>query len=459
MRFLRVIPLSVWALLAGELVLVISVYLLATAVMSPVDAWVWLTVGDGLLRVTLMAFGVLFGLYMLDLYTHIQVSSISTMFQQTCLVVGVAFLFQASLSYLAPPLILPRWIMMAGSLALLVVLPAWRWLYSRTILASNADERVLLVGTNDLVVDIARELQFRPEMGLEVVGYVEDVPEPRLAGLSHLGNLPEMCEIAARLKPDRIVVGLRDMGEKMPANKLLHLGYEGFRIEDAETTFEALHGRVSLGHVRPHQLIFTRNVGPQPLLINLQSIYSFVLAALGVIIFSPVMVVVAILVKVTSPGPVFYRQVRVGLRGRHFSILKFRSMRQDAERTSGAVWAAKDDPRVTRLGKWLRKLRLDELPQLFNVLRGDMAIVGPRPERPEFVEELSLSVPFYRQRLTVRPGITGWAQINYRYGDTAADAITKLEYDLYYIKYLTPALDFYIMFHTVKIMLLARGAQ
>jgi lipopolysaccharide/colanic/teichoic acid biosynthesis glycosyltransferase len=164
-------------------------------------------------------------------------------------------------------------------------------------------------------------------------------------------------------------------------------------------------------------------------------------------------------VKGTSPGPVFYRQRRVGMEGKVFTVYKFRSMYVDAEARTGAVWASKDDPRITPLGRWLRKLRLDELPQFWNVVKGDMAIVGPRPERPEFVEMLAQQIPYYRQRLAVRPGITGWAQINHKYGDTELDAMIKLEYDLYYIKNLSPALDFYIIFHTIKVMLLSRGAQ
>jgi len=169
--------------------------------------------------------------------------------------------------------------------------------------------------------------------------------------------------------------------------------------------------------------------------------------------------VVAAAVRLTSPGPVLYRQTRVGLQGAPFVVYKFRSMRTDAEAETGAVWASKDDPRVTWLGKYLRRFRLDEMPQLFNVLRGDMAIVGPRPERPEFVRTLSEKIPFYAHRHCVKPGITGWAQINHKYGDTLEDTITKLEYDLYYIKNISPSLDGYIIFHTAKVMLLSRGAQ
>ena len=171
------------------------------------------------------------------------------------------------------------------------------------------------------------------------------------------------------------------------------------------------------------------------------------------------MILVAIAVAVTSRGPVLFRQTRVGLNGDLFTIYKFRSMRVDAEAKTGAVWATKNDPRVTPIGKYLRILRLDELPQIINVLRGEMAIVGPRPERPEFVQTLSEVIPFYRQRHAVKPGITGWAQINYKYGETMDDAIVKLEYDLYYIKNLSLSLDMYIIFNTVKAMLVEQSGQ
>jgi exopolysaccharide biosynthesis polyprenyl glycosylphosphotransferase len=190
-----------------------------------------------------------------------------------------------------------------------------------------------------------------------------------------------------------------------------------------------------------------------------QSFYSFGIAALATVIISPIMLVVAILVRLSSPGPALFRQQRVGKNGVIFTVYKFRSMYCDAEATSGAVWAKKDDPRTTPVGKWLRRWRLDELPQLFNVLKGNMSIVGPRPERPEFVTELEQRIPYYRQRHCIKPGITGWAQINQKYGDTLEDTNTKLEYDLYYIKNVSPALDAIIMFHTAKVMLLSRGSR
>jgi exopolysaccharide biosynthesis polyprenyl glycosylphosphotransferase len=190
-----------------------------------------------------------------------------------------------------------------------------------------------------------------------------------------------------------------------------------------------------------------------------QTISNRLLSAIGVVVASPIMLLTALAVRISSPGPILYRQVRVGLDGELFTLYKFRSMRADAEAETGAVWASKDDPRITKVGKIIRKLRFDELPQLVNGLIGNMSIVGPRPERPEFVHSLSEKIPYYRQRHCVRPGITGWAQINYKYGDTLEDTITKLEYDLYYIKNMSFRLDTYIIFHTVKAMLLSRGAQ
>jgi exopolysaccharide biosynthesis polyprenyl glycosylphosphotransferase len=191
----------------------------------------------------------------------------------------------------------------------------------------------------------------------------------------------------------------------------------------------------------------------------LQSLYSWTFSLVLAVITLPVMLITALLIKLTSPGPVLLRQIRTGLHGAPFKLYKFRSMYQDAEMHTGAVWSKKGDPRITPLGRRLRRLRIDELPQLFNVLRGEMSLVGPRPERPEFVELLQAQIPYYPQRHCVKPGITGWAQINHKYTDTVDDAIVKLEYDLYYIKNMATSLDLYILFHTFKTMLLGRGAQ
>jgi exopolysaccharide biosynthesis polyprenyl glycosylphosphotransferase len=210
---------------------------------------------------------------------------------------------------------------------------------------------------------------------------------------------------------------------------------------------------------RPSQLIFSEELGPRAGSANFQAVYCFIFAVVLLVLTSPLMLLVALAVRLTSPGPILLRQKRVGRGDKIFTVYKFRSMYADAEARTGAVWATRNDPRITPMGRIIRRVRLDELPQLFNVLKGEMAIAGPRPERPEFVKTLSETIPYYRQRHCVKPGITGWAQINYKYGDTIEDTIAKLEYDLYYIKNMSMWLDAYIFFHTVKTMLLTRGAQ
>jgi exopolysaccharide biosynthesis polyprenyl glycosylphosphotransferase len=241
--------------------------------------------------------------------------------------------------------------------------------------------------------------------------------------------------------------------------ELLDIRFGGIVIEDAADTYETALRRVCSRKIQPSQLIFSSALSPRSHALAIQNVYSLSIAVLGLVCLAPLMLLTALVVKLSSTGPVLYRQRRVGKDGKIFTVYKFRSMYTDAEARTGAVWATRDDPRITQAGKWLRRLRLDEVPQLWNVVKGEMSIVGPRPERPEFVEVLSAQIPYYRQRLAVKPGITGWAQINHKYGDTELDALIKLEYDLYYIKNLAAALDFYIIFHTVKVMLLSRGAQ
>jgi exopolysaccharide biosynthesis polyprenyl glycosylphosphotransferase len=246
---------------------------------------------------------------------------------------------------------------------------------------------------------------------------------------------------------------------RTPVSELLELRFAGHIIEEAASTYEKVCGRVCLKELRPSQLIYSGELGPRRASVFYQTAINVVMAAIGVMAATPIMLLTALAVRLTSAGPVLYRQVRVGLDGRPFTLYKFRSMRADAEAETGAVWASKDDPRVTPFGRIIRKLRIDEIPQLFNVLKGEMSVVGPRPERPEMVQSLSEKIPYYRHRHCVRPGITGWAQVNYKYGDTLEDVIRKLEYDLYYIKHMSLSLDNYIIFLTIKATLLSRGAQ
>jgi sugar transferase (PEP-CTERM system associated) len=309
--------------------------------------------------------------------------------------------------------------------------------------------------------DIVSHVQEHPDKGLQVIGLVDESGsvEAEVPGAKYLGGFASLRAIVAATRPSRIVVGMSERRNRMPVADLLALRFDGNFIEEAPTTFEKLCGRVSLKDLRPSLLIYSGGLSQRRHAIFYQTVTNVIVAAVGIVIAFPLMVVTALAVRFSSAGPVLYQQVRVGMDGQPFTLYKFRSMCVNAEVGTGAVWASRDDPRVTAVGRIIRKIRFDELPQLFNVLKGEMAIVGPRPERPEFVKTLAEVIPYYQQRHSVRPGITGWAQINYKYGDTLEDTMVKLEYDLYYIKNMSPSLDCYIIFHTLKAMLLSRGSQ
>jgi sugar transferase (PEP-CTERM system associated) len=254
-------------------------------------------------------------------------------------------------------------------------------------------------------------------------------------------------------------VSLADARGTLPMDKLLEMRLDGVAFDHMATVYEEYTGKIAIENLRPSWLIFSGGFRKGRLLQTGKRLLDLAAALIGVILALPLMILVALAVRLDSPGPVLYRQQRVGQHGRLFNLFKFRSMRQDAEAKTGAVWCAEQDPRITRIGRFIRKARLDEIPQLWNVLRGDMSLVGPRPERPEFVESLAREIPFYGQRHTVKPGLTGWAQVSYSYAGSVGGTMEKLQYDLFYIKNLSLPLDLFIMFCTAKIVLLGKGAR
>jgi exopolysaccharide biosynthesis polyprenyl glycosylphosphotransferase len=233
----------------------------------------------------------------------------------------------------------------------------------------------------------------------------------------------------------------------------------GVLFDHLPTVYEEFTGKIALENLRPSWLIFSEGFRKTRVLLATKRAVDITGALAGLLLASPLLAITAALVKLTSPGPALYHQKRVGLHGREFTVHKFRSMRQDAEAGTGAVWATAGDARVTAVGKFIRRTRLDEIPQLWNVLIGDMSMVGPRPERPEFVGQLTDQIPFYGLRHSVRPGVTGWAQVRYTYGASVEDAMEKLQFDLFYIKHMTIAFDLFVLLSTVKTVILRRGAQ
>jgi sugar transferase (PEP-CTERM system associated) len=465
-RLFRVfIPASVIGLVISEVLISYFCYAGASIILSELinpdfSPVVFFQNDGGIYRIGLAVAVTVASLYFQDLYAQFRVKSLTLLMQQLCMAIGGSFLIQAFLTYLKKPeWAIPKWMMIFGSLLILILIPAWRLFYGSVVLKAIGTRRVLFLGTSSIIREIAAHLADHPELGMSNLGFVDNDPAPDLPGGTVLGTIEDLAGIARDLKPDLVVVGMTERREELPVNDMLHLRFSGIHFEEAPVTFEATFGRILTRQLRPSRLIFSGELGPGKRSLFWHTIYSLILALILTAIFAPVMAVVAVLVKLTSRGPVFHRQARVGLNDSTFTVYKFRSMYADAEAGTGPVWARKDDPRITPVGRWLRRLRLDELPQLLNVLRGEMSLVGPRPERPEFVTALSAKIPFYGYRHCVKPGITGWAQINYKYGDTMEDAIVKLEYDLYYIKNLALSLDTFIIFHTLKVMLFSGMAQ
>jgi exopolysaccharide biosynthesis polyprenyl glycosylphosphotransferase len=451
-RLFRVfVPSSVLALLVIDILLMTSSFILTTYLVMQVDPIPYLLYDRGLVRILVMVLTILIGLHLQDLYSHLHVQSRIVLLQELCVAVGWAFLLQGLISYLDPDLKAPMQVILWGSLLTLVVMLLWRVFFSAHALEILGRDRLLLVGGSPLLEDIGRHVGEHPELGFVVAGYVRDSQktDSALPGGDVLGPIASLREAVETARPDRIVVGLSGRGLHTPIVQLLELRFAGYAVEEAASAYERIRGRVCLQALRPSQLMESGEFGPRPQHVMYQSLWNVSLAAIGIAVSAPIMAAAALAVKLSSPGPVLNRQMRAGLHDTVFTLYKFRSTRTDAA----------DGPRLTRAGRIIRQLRIDDLPQLFNVLKGDMSLVGPRPERPEFVATLSGYIPFYRQRQCVRPGIIGWAQMNFTLQGELLDPAAKLERDLYYIKNMSLGMDTFIMFHAVKSLVLSRGSQ
>jgi sugar transferase (PEP-CTERM system associated) len=322
-------------------------------------------------------------------------------------------------------------------------------------------KRLLFLGTGQLALDLCQVIRSQNRWLINIVGFLDGKPErveERRVNPGIIGTYDQLAQLVEQHHVDTIVVCLEDRRSILPVQSLLDCKAMGLDILDGHYLFEEASGRLSIDSLRPSALIFSTGFRRRVTSLVSKRLLDVVVSAVGLVALIPLFALIAALIRMDSRGPVFYRQVRVGLRGRPYMIWKFRSMRQDAEK-SGPRWAQANDPRISRVGWWLRKTRIDEFPQLVNVLRGEMSLVGPRPERPVFVQDLRTIIPYYDIRHTVRPGVTGWAQVKFRYGASQEDAHTKLQYDLYYVKNLSLFLDLKILIHTIRVMMLGVGAQ
>jgi sugar transferase (PEP-CTERM system associated) len=319
-------------------------------------------------------------------------------------------------------------------------------------------QNIVILGAGTLASTVAREIGARHDLKWNLLGFVQDASAPSgqtrgLANLPLVGHWTDLEALALKNRVARIIVALEDRRGILPTAALVKLRVRGVVVEDAHSAISSLTGRVWLSTVRPSWFVFSDGFYRSPLTALIKRAIDICCGVLGFSLSLPLMLLVALAVRLDSRGPVLYRQIRVGWKGDAFEILKFRSMRLDAETHKGAQWATVNDPRVTRIGKFLRKFRLDELPQFINVIRGDMSFVGPRPERPSFVAALREEIPYYDERHSVRPGLTGWAQVQYPYGASVDDAYRKLEYDLFYLKNMSLFFDCAIIFQTIRIVL------
>jgi sugar transferase (PEP-CTERM system associated) len=321
--------------------------------------------------------------------------------------------------------------------------------------ATGGPNKVLLVGNGVLALQMEELLEQTPNR-FELVGKIE-YPGPN--NIAKAEDAQDIFETAKRLGANKLVISLTERRGVFPLQDVLNCKLSGIEVLDSPTLFERITGKLLIESITPSWFIFCHGFRVTPGLRTVKRTIDVLLSLFGLVMFAPFGLFVALAIKLESPGPIFFRQIRVGEGDRHFNLFKFRSMCKDAEKHSGAVWAQKNDCRVTRLGKILRKTRIDEIPQLFNVLRGDMSLVGPRPERPEFVATLKERIPYYSERHFVKPGVSGWAQVRYPYGASVEDAVEKLRYDLYYIKNISIVLDFKIIFKTLAVMLFCRGGR
>ena len=380
---------------------------------------------------------------------------------------GAASVILAILYYWLPDLGLGRGVFALATVLIIGLVAGWRIAFEWLSLRGQPTERLLIVGTGVAAVSLAHELfERRSELAVEIVGFVDSDPARVGTSLGDFGRPPHIIGVVKDIpsivrgrRVDRVIVSLADARGKLNMDELLAMKMnDGVRFDHLASVYEEYTGKIAVENLRPSWMIFSDGFRKSDRTEAIKRLSDIVLASIGLLLASPLMLGVWIAMRVSSSGPAVYHQVRTGKDGVPFTIHKFRSMRVDAEATSGAVWATENDPRVTKLGRFLRRTRLDELPQLWNVLRGDMSFVGPRPERPEFIAELSRQIPFYGQRHVVRPGLTGWAQVRHGYGSSVNAAQEKLQYDLFYIKHMSIAFDLYIVLETVKTVLVRGGS-
>ncbi len=406
-------------------------------------------------------------IYYNDLYDMQVTNTYSELSIRLFQALGVAAFFLAGVYFLFPVFIIGHGIFLVSTGFVLLLVVLWRFGYTSMLNKGMFNERIILLGSGPLARNIISEIKDKKDCGytigmvvLEKSNQEEWINVNGESGLMMRGiDQIDLCALARELKIKKIIVAIQQRRGAFPAKELLRCRVDGFNIVEGNSFYEMLTGKIMVELINPAWLIFSSGFQKSHRKLIIKRLVDILLSCVLLIILSPLIALVVICIKIDSKGPVFFSQERVGEKRKKYTMHKFRSMIQNAEQISGPVWAADQDPRVTRLGHLLRKTRIDEIPQLWNVLKGEMTFVGPRPEREYFVNKLEEIIPYYGERLTVKPGITGWAQVSYGYGASVDDAIEKLNYDLFYTKNFSILMDFMIVLRTVKIVLFGKGAR
>ena len=449
------IPVRTLVLLVGEALIVWTSFLLGAVYEFRQDSYLVLNYEGGYIKLFIFTGVVLLCSHWFDLYDTGRLNAKGELYFRLLMVPGVLAFILAGIAYVRPNYLLGNGSSAVGLIILTVALFGWRlgftWLVQLPILV----EHVYVLGTGERAQRLVQGLRQNPELGVEIASWTGKME----GAVTRDSVAAHLMEAVQKQKIHRVIVAMPDRRGTVPMRELLDLRMQGVKIEEATSWLEKMSGKIEVENLYPSWLVFGEGFRRSTIFIVVRRVISIIISLIGLILALPLFPLIMLAIRLDSKGPVFYTQARVGKAGRIFQVVKFRTMRQDAEAANGPQWAGDRDPRVTRVGKFLRASRLDEIPQLWCVLKGDMAFVGPRPERPEFIEWLSKEIPYYGMRHMVRPGLTGWAQVKYKYGSTVEDAREKLQYDLFYIKNVSIGLDLLIMFLTIKTVLLGRGAQ
>jgi len=453
-------PKRVLVLAVSEALLIVLVLIAAAVVNHGSDTELMLAYEQGYLKIGVAAVICQLCMYYYDVYEPSIINNSRETITRLIQVVGTLCLVQVLLYYIIPSIRLDQGTFILGILFLGIALSSWRTLFLVMNRIPRLGTRTVFLGTGPLAATLAREIGKRAELGMCLLGYIDSSPSPaaHVNGLTCLGGFGDLANVVQRERVEQIIVTMEDRRGKLPVEHLLQIKTRGVMVVDGADIYEAVLGRVPIHSLRLSWLLFSPGFCLSTPVLIYKRLLSFILSTLFLILALPLMAIIALAIRLDSPGPIIFRQKRMGQDGKAFALFKFRSM-QWSGKVEESTPAQANDKRFTRVGRWIRRVRLDELPQLYNILRGDMYFVGPRPFVPKDEEVFLREIPFYAQRLTIRPGATGWAQVNYGYCSTIEDNITKLEYDLFYIKNVSVGLDVLTLFKTLKILVLGRGGR